>query len=287
MNYIKVMDDAVDYIENNLDRDIRLEEIAERYYLSPMHFYRIFRAVLNRSLKSYIDTRRLTRAAEAIRSTDQSILHIALEHGYGSHETFTRNFSKWFGVSPSYARKGSVPLSLYHRPQLVERDFKNVNKDVIVSFTNCYLGEVRLFGKELQFSPDSAASLQMVSDFVGDFVSEWVTPFVKERLYSVTRNNMIYPNEEIVYFTGFEASVHPDKLVEKELLQLDIPASRYAVFRYKKDMGNVFETAINDVYRAISVSDLELNSIGIDFMEVYERDYEKSGTFSIYVPIRL
>lgn len=45
MNYIGIINDAIQYIESNLHRKLCLEELASRYYISPMHFYRIFRAV--------------------------------------------------------------------------------------------------------------------------------------------------------------------------------------------------------------------------------------------------
>lgn len=54
MNYIGIVTDAIRYIESNLHRKLCLEELASHYYLSPMHFHRIFRAVTNQTLKSYI-----------------------------------------------------------------------------------------------------------------------------------------------------------------------------------------------------------------------------------------
>ncbi|MHB1044348.1 MAG: hypothetical protein ACYC0Q_16180 [Eubacteriales bacterium] len=44
MNYIEIVTDVIQYIESNLHRKLCLEELASRYYISPMHFYRIFRA---------------------------------------------------------------------------------------------------------------------------------------------------------------------------------------------------------------------------------------------------
>ncbi len=60
MDYIEIVNDAIQYIESNLHRKM---ELASLYYISPMHFYRIFRAVINQTIKSYILGRRLSQAA--------------------------------------------------------------------------------------------------------------------------------------------------------------------------------------------------------------------------------
>ena len=62
MNYIKIVNDAIQYIESNLHRNLSLDELASRYYYSPMHFYRIFRAVTDKTVKSYILERKLSES---------------------------------------------------------------------------------------------------------------------------------------------------------------------------------------------------------------------------------
>jgi len=70
MNYIEMVNDAIQYIESNLYRKLSLEELASRYYISPMHFYRIFRAATNQTVKSYILARKLSAAAIALRTSN-------------------------------------------------------------------------------------------------------------------------------------------------------------------------------------------------------------------------
>jgi len=101
MNYIEIVNDAIQYIESNLHRKLSLEELASRYYISPMHFYRIFRAATNQTIKSYILGRRLSVAAITLRTTDHTVTDIAFQHGFNSIEQFTRDFQKAFHVTPS------------------------------------------------------------------------------------------------------------------------------------------------------------------------------------------
>ena len=61
MNYIEIVNDAIQYIESNLHRNLSLEELVSRYYISPTYFHRIFRAVTNHTVKSYILGRKRAR----------------------------------------------------------------------------------------------------------------------------------------------------------------------------------------------------------------------------------
>ncbi|MBN2314523.1 MAG: AraC family transcriptional regulator, partial [Sedimentisphaerales bacterium] len=94
-------------IQQNLDRDLSLEELARESYFSEYHFHRIFRAVVGEPLKEYIRRLRLERAASHLKYTSSSITHIAFDAGYQTHEAFTRAFKSAFGCSPSDFRSGN------------------------------------------------------------------------------------------------------------------------------------------------------------------------------------
>lgn len=95
------------YIQENLDRDLPLEELARESYFSEYHFHRIFRAVVGEPLKEYIRRLRLERAVSHLKHTNNSIINIAFDAGYQTHEAFTRAFKAIFGCSPSGFRSGN------------------------------------------------------------------------------------------------------------------------------------------------------------------------------------
>ena len=95
------------YIQQNLDRDLSLKELAKKTYFSEYHFHRIFRAVVGEPLKEHIRRLRLERAASDLKHTNDSIINIALNAGYQTHEAFTRAFKAVFGCSPSDFRSGN------------------------------------------------------------------------------------------------------------------------------------------------------------------------------------
>ena len=95
------------YIQKNLDSDLPLEKLAGKSYFSEYHFHRIFRAVVGESLKEYIRRLRLERAASHLKHTSNSIINIAFDAGYQTHEAFTRAFKSVFGCSPSDFRSSN------------------------------------------------------------------------------------------------------------------------------------------------------------------------------------
>ncbi|MFH1038603.1 MAG: AraC family transcriptional regulator [PVC group bacterium] len=98
------------YIQRHLEEPLDLNELAAIACFSPFHFHRIFRGLVGESVKEHIRRLRLERAVYRLRSTDQSILWIALDAGYETHESFTRAFKSMFGEAPSAVRKGANRL---------------------------------------------------------------------------------------------------------------------------------------------------------------------------------
>ena len=96
------------FIQQNLDEPMPLEELARVAHFSPYHFHRIFRGMVGESLKEHIRRLRLERAAQRLKHTDRSVLEIALEAGFQTHESFTRAFGALLGCSPSQFRSNNT-----------------------------------------------------------------------------------------------------------------------------------------------------------------------------------
>lgn len=95
------------YIQQNLDEDTTLEQLAKIATFSPYHFHRIFRGMLGESVKEHIRRLRLERAAMRLKLSNLPISRIAFEAGYESHEAFTRAFKAVRGKTPSEFRSHS------------------------------------------------------------------------------------------------------------------------------------------------------------------------------------
>ena len=100
-DYRTRIDNACRYLEEHLDADPPIEDVAQQAHFSIFHFHRMFRGLTGETVRGYTRRLRLERAAHRLTHTDDDILAIALDCGYGSHEAFTRAFSKHFGLPPS------------------------------------------------------------------------------------------------------------------------------------------------------------------------------------------
>jgi len=279
MNYIKIVNDSIQYIESNLHRKLSLDELASRYFISPTYFHRIFRAVTNHTVKSYILGRKLSAAAIVLRKTCRNVVDIALQYGFSSHEQFTRDFIKMFHVTPSRYRKENVSVSLMEELDIVERDFKNKNKELIVTNSCRELKEIKLLGNELLFHPENACELEEAIRKGYEFAEEYFEQGTARRLFYVMRragNDAI----RISCFCGIaiEEYFGDRSNLEKRI----IPGSKYAIFRYPEIMGITFRTVVQDLYRWFRVTEFEFNSnTGIDMFSLHTENNERH----LYVPV--
>lgn len=112
--YTKRILSVLVFIQKNLDEELSLEEYARVAYFSPYHFHRIFRGMVGESLHEHIRRLRLERAATRLKRTERSIIEIALEAGYETHEAFTRAFRTLWGCSPSGFRRDNAAALATH-----------------------------------------------------------------------------------------------------------------------------------------------------------------------------
>ena len=92
------------HIQNHLDEELSLEELAAVSNFSAFHFHRVFRGMVGEPVKEHVRRLRLERAAHRLRFTGQPVTDIAFDAGYETHESFTRAFRTMFGESPSEFR---------------------------------------------------------------------------------------------------------------------------------------------------------------------------------------
>lgn len=96
---------VVDYIHDNLDGDLDVNTLADVAIMSPYHFHRIYREMVQETLNATIRRLRLQRAAVELIRSNLPIASIAKKVSYGSIEAFSRAFTKQFGDTPSQYRE--------------------------------------------------------------------------------------------------------------------------------------------------------------------------------------
>jgi len=104
-DYIMSINRALNYIYQNLDKTLTVEEIAEHCCFSKYHFNRVFKAIVGENVYCFTKRIKLESAAFRLRAAkNRSITEIAIETGY-SPSNFASAFKQYFGVSASRFRK--------------------------------------------------------------------------------------------------------------------------------------------------------------------------------------
>lgn len=115
MNGLKSLNEAMKYIEDNLEHEIDYKEAAIRAHCSEHHFKRMFSFLAGVSLSEYVRRRRLTLAAFELRDGGAKVLDVAVKYGYNSADSFARAFQQMHGMTPSEARSSGHALTAYSR----------------------------------------------------------------------------------------------------------------------------------------------------------------------------
>ena len=99
---------VLEYILVHRDDSATIESLSKVACFAPFHFHRVFRSVTGDSVQRYIRRLRLHYSINQLLFTEETILNIALQAGYHSHEGFTRAFQQNLGVAPSSLRAFSI-----------------------------------------------------------------------------------------------------------------------------------------------------------------------------------
>ncbi len=106
--YIKRINKVLTYIDKNLDTELSLQKISNIAYYSPFHFHRLFKAITNETLNTYITRKRIESAAMMlIHKKAVKISEISNKYGFNNDSTFSRTFKKIYGQSPTEFRKSN------------------------------------------------------------------------------------------------------------------------------------------------------------------------------------
>ncbi|MWJ26675.1 helix-turn-helix domain-containing protein [Halomonas sp. ZH2S] len=104
------------WLQENLDKPLGIEALAEHLGYSPSQVRRQFRQCFHTSPNAYREKRRLERATVLLAFTLKNIAQIAHYCGYSNHSSFSRAFQRQHGVSPRnfrHALRRNLSQELY------------------------------------------------------------------------------------------------------------------------------------------------------------------------------
>lgn len=90
----------IDYINDHLDRELGLKELAALVQLSQYHFCRAFKRSTSLSPHQYVIRQRVERAKQLLRRGKMNISEVAIACGFTHQSHFNRHFKRLIGVTP-------------------------------------------------------------------------------------------------------------------------------------------------------------------------------------------
>jgi AraC family transcriptional regulator len=248
LEIIKYLNNAIEYIEDNLNLTIDIDEVAKVAFTSRYHFQRMFHALTGFTLTEYIRNRRLTLAGEELFSKNAKITEIAIKYGYESPDAFTKAFQRLHGVTPSKIKKGNVRLKAF--PKL---SFQiSIKGECEMDYRIAEKNEFRIFGVDFLTTTVDNALYKEIPEFCDKIWDDGTHLKINEFL-GYSKMHMLHgihydfkEDGSRRYMMGWEV---PETGVSKEYKILDIPACTWVAFEAKGIMPQ--NLVIQDVWKRI------------------------------------
>ena len=139
MDKIRIIAEMQKYIKVHIkDYDFSLEKVYRSIGYSRRHANRMFKELLDITPAEYVKKIMLTESAEKLADSKESVLNIALDSNFQSHEGFTRAFKSRFSISPQEYRNTPRPIPLFvqypitHYHIIKNKEGKVMNKDSMI-----------------------------------------------------------------------------------------------------------------------------------------------------------
>jgi len=281
MNYLSQVQKGIDFIEANLDFELSLQQIAKEACISQWHFQRIFKALTNETLKTYIRSRRLANALEKLLTSNQKIIEIAVTAGFESQESFTRAFKKAFDMTPNEARRIGDKNLFLKKIEFNKEYLKHISHSVSLEPEIVTQDKLLLVGMKTQFySVDSEKN--NIADKLPLLWDEFL-PRMDEIEYGLSGvgYGVIQQTKDQTDLLEYYAvrEVTQIKTLPEGMVSIEIPKSRYAKFIHKGDVKNINNT-VNYIYSSWLLQAGKRHSYGAD-LEIYGEGYIPDSDDSI------
>ncbi|WP_459500672.1 AraC family transcriptional regulator [Bacillus sp. C1] len=288
---------VIDYIEEDVMEKQALRHLARIANFSEYHFHRVFQTLVGDTVMEYVRKRRLARAAYQLSHTDEKILDIALEHGFQSHETFTRAFKKLFQMTPSRYRKQGINTPMYDKVNVKQRKFNPYLGGIQMEFRIEKKPVFHVAGYELKTSSKEGKNQKEIPAFWDHYLQNDLANNISNRKHTdqyvelgmCTDFNL--ETGDFTYIIGMEVTDFEN--VPSELAKRTFPEATYAVFTTPevphKDMVSSIQQTWNSIFTEwFPHSGYE--HAGVTEFELYdERCHEDKSEFAqveIWLPVQ-
>ena len=225
MDWIEGMQHAVNYMEDNLLGEIDYGRVAREAGCSVFHFQRIFNVLTGFTVGEYVRNRRLTLAGQELALSDVRVTDIAFKYGYETHESFTKAFLKFHGITPSAARVPGAELKSMGRLfiQVILKGDKEMNYRIVEKEA------FSVYGTKHHLSSRNGQNFKIIPGFWTESMKDGTFETLLEHggklgVMGVCND---FDNDTFDYWIAAE---YTGGEIPHGMEKLDVPALRWAVF---------------------------------------------------------
>ena len=241
MEWLKNLSNTIEYIEDNLDKEISYEEAARIVCCSTYYFQRLFSYVAGVSLSEYIRKRRMSQAAFELQRTGKKVLDVAPKYGYTSPTSFNRAFQSVHGITPAAAKNKGSTLNAY--PPI--RFSVKITGGNAMSYHIAETGVIRIVGIRTSLTEDMEENQKIVPEFWKDTLDENqfsdICLLSNENPKGILGISVYHDPNNIFYYIAAATS----KDAPTGMYQYEIPATTWVVFEndghFKENVQDVFK----------------------------------------------
>ena len=282
---------AINWIEGHLEDDITLDELSKAIRYSPSYTSRQFRRYTGSTLRNYIQLRRLTKAAIALRDKQIRIIDIAMQVGFQSQEAFTRSFKQTFGLTPGEYVKTKRMVPYVFKKDVLFPDMLPQEGAVIVVQDN----DIKISFETMPKHKFIYLSQQGVDNYM-DF---WETMEQQGKdcdlLHGVLASIPgVFPEGygaflKDGYLFGTDAALEYEVDPTYGFTEVILPEQRYIKFEHPGFTEAEFGAALQQVRRvALETFDVDLDKYELDrsFVQAFEHSGMELCYYFIRIPLK-
>ncbi len=280
--YYERINKVMQYINNHLNEDLDIINMAKLGNYSPYHFHRIMRAYLGEPLGAYIVRLRMETAVTLLLYSDEAVNDIAFRVGYENPSSFNKAFKKRFGKSPAELRKSN------------EREIKLIGSKIKF---NAMENLKSLQPKIKELKPQNAIYARSIGNYNQSAEKAWdtVCSFAKGKKLFGFKTEFIGISHDDPKVTEAEklrydacVVITKDVKPEGEIGVQEIPGGKFAVFTHKGPYEKLTNSYDYIFGKWLPESGLELRDVRSfeKYLNAPENTKPEKLITEIYIPIQ-
>lgn len=157
---LSLVQDVIDYLEENMLQEVTLGEVAAHFYVSASSLAMAFKMACGMTMMEYVRNRRLSLAGEELASSGISIIQLAFRYGYETPEAFSKAFSRWHGFPPSFVRRAIPVTKVFHPLKIqvtVQGGWEDMAERTVAGSSHSGEGGENMIRHEIRYRVDVSA----------------------------------------------------------------------------------------------------------------------------------